>query len=114
MAIEESAEIPRIGNPWTYRIVESRDVFETVNRETPSPAFVAVLIRLRYDRSGLLCRGTNERVEIGYRGVGNVQVICRIIPDVFVIEWLGGHEQTGTASVLKHSQPIAQIAILVP
>lgn len=99
---------------WTYSIVEPGLVFETINRETTGAAFVATLIRLRYDRGGLLCHGASESVEIRYRRVSNVHVICCVLPDVFMIEWLNKHEQAGTTRVTKHSQPIAQIAILVP
>jgi len=77
---------------WTYGIVEPRLVFKTINRETPGAAFVATLIRLRYDRSGLLYNGASESVEIRYRKVRNVHVLCRVLPDVSVIEWLNEHE----------------------
>ena len=91
---------------WTYGIVESRLVFETINRIAPGSAFVAILIRLRYDRSGLLGRAANEGVEVRYRKVGNVHVVCRVFPDVPVVEWLSEREQDGVTAVASTHGPL--------
>jgi len=79
--------LPR-GNLWTYGIVKSRLVLKAINRETPSTAFVTILIRFRYDGSSLLCRATHVDVEMRQRRVGNIHVVCCILPDVSVVERL--------------------------
>ena len=113
-AIRESAGTFLLGNLRTYGIVESGFVFKPINRETTSATFVAILICLRYDGGGLLCRAANEIVGLGDRKVGDVHVSCCILPDVLVIERLDEREWAGTAKVPKYSQPIARFGIPGP
>ena len=77
---------------WTYGTIKSRLILKAINRETPSTTFVTILIRLRYDGSGLLCYAAHVDVEMRHGRVGNIHVVCCILPDVFVIEWLYEHE----------------------
>ena len=78
----------------TYPILETWLVLEAIDREAPGLVLVAVRVRVRHDRRGLLCHTTGERILLRYRRVGDDLVVARVLPDVRVVERLRSPSHT--------------------
>ena len=80
--------IPPHSNLGTYCVVESRFILKAINRVAPAASFVAILICLRYDGGCLLQDVTDESVQRRSIRIGDIHVVCCIVPEVPVVEWL--------------------------
>ena len=79
---------PPHSNLGTYCVVESRFILKAINRVAPAASFVAILICLRYDGGCLLQDVTDESVQRRSIRIGDIHVVCCIVPEVPVVEWL--------------------------